>query len=51
MRLKEPLQGVKLVAQGHFMIHLALFITSLYVQIKIWKNPHDPYLNPTAEFE
>jgi hypothetical protein len=33
------------------MLHLGLFITSLYVQIKILRNPDDVYMNPTAEYE
>jgi hypothetical protein len=32
------------------MLHLAMFVTSLFVQIKIWRNPEDPFLNPTAEY-
>ena len=48
MRLIEPLLGVKLVAQGHFILHLVFFIASLFVQIKIWTNPNDFFLNPTA---
>ena len=48
MRLIEPLLGVKLVAQGHFILHFVLFITSLFVYIKIRRNPDDFFLNPTA---
>ena len=51
MRLIEPLLGVKLIAQGHLILHLVFFITSLFIQIKIWSNHDDNYLNPTAFYE
>ena len=31
MRLKEPMQGIKLVAQGHFITHIAFFISMFFV--------------------
>ena len=32
MRLKEPLQGIKLIAQGHPLIHLTFFLTQIYIK-------------------
>jgi len=32
MKLKEPLQGLKLI-QGHIVMHLALFLGSFSVQL------------------
>ena len=31
MRLKEPLQGLKLVAQGHPLLHLSLLATIIFI--------------------
>ena len=31
MRLKEPMQGIKLVFTGHFITHIAFFITMFFV--------------------
>ena len=42
MRLKEPMQGIKLVAQGHFITHIAFFITMFFVDKVQTVNPPKP---------
>lgn len=42
MRLKEPMQGIKLVAQGHAITHIAFFITMFFVDKVQTVNPPKP---------
>ena len=43
MRLKEPLEGVKLAGRGHPIIHLILFLSMYFVDI------HDEYQGKPEE--
>ena len=62
MRLKEPLQGIKLISQGHPLVHLTFFVTQFYILqhdpkneeyielIKsIFKGNGDEPINPTED--
>lgn len=41
MKLKEPLQGLRMI-QGHLVIHLALFLVSLGVDVQNYQKSPIP---------